>query len=419
MDQRSPWRGESPASSTPAQTPRHTRLLSRGLSSATPVTNTPATSASNGKEGTPASDKVLAGRISKTPQKPAAKKFELSKKEEQAVQKHLDDMNAEKKLFPGSDNWADDEVRLFKILYMRQYSPLLPSDWSMDFLGHPIPEILLASSVDNPPTINSRSDNNYKATKALKDLLTLTEKVRSTVQAGKRPEARLIIEKGLRDYSKWAEQDGGYAHLDYLPNIIIDVVDTTLTPKEIEDHMQAQLRKAAVRQRGHWAVEQAFKAAQDGNENGHQSVIDPEEAEPEDNRVVLVPDKYPAPTPQKSPLAQLTASPQNPDADGSRKDESANEKVDKKTTTGKDVFRPPVVYGLFIVNTSVMVVTMDSAKEEPYLSYQVEVGFNKRGQAVWNALTIAIVVCLARDAMMEMKNGFEVAAVTQESDPDA
>ena len=49
-------------------------------------------------------------------------------------------MERAKALYPGSEDWAKDEERLFEILYLRQDLPILPSHWNIDFRGFPIPE---------------------------------------------------------------------------------------------------------------------------------------------------------------------------------------------------------------------------------------------------------------------------------------
>lgn len=75
---------------------------------------------------------------------------------------HKDKMQDEKQLFPGSSSWAEDEVKLFEILFMREYWPLLPSKWSVDFHGIPVPEVLFASSEVQDPVIFSQSGNDFK-----------------------------------------------------------------------------------------------------------------------------------------------------------------------------------------------------------------------------------------------------------------
>lgn len=160
MDRHSSVSGETPSST---HTPPVNRPLGRSRLSATPLTDTPPTSASGGRAGTPASDRILSGRVKKTSRKIATRKDDvLSEKEKEEERRQLEEMDEERKLFPGSDTWAEDELRLFKILYMRQYCPLLPSHWGMDFRGIPIPDILFASSDAHPPLINSQSGTDFK-----------------------------------------------------------------------------------------------------------------------------------------------------------------------------------------------------------------------------------------------------------------
>jgi hypothetical protein len=81
---------------------------------------------------------------------------------------------------------------------------------------------------------------------------------------------------------------------------------------------------------------------------------------------------------------------------------------------------PPVVYGLFILNTSVLVLTTDSSKgSDSYVSFHVQVDFFDEHQGIWNALTIALAACLARDELRIRITDFEELPCMEESDPDA
>jgi hypothetical protein len=70
-----------------------------------------------------------------------------------------EEMMEEKKLFPGSENWTEGEERLFQKLFMRQYSPLLPLHWGMDFRGIPVPDILFATSDEDEPVVYAHAPN--------------------------------------------------------------------------------------------------------------------------------------------------------------------------------------------------------------------------------------------------------------------
>lgn len=83
--------------------------------------------------------------------------------------------------------------------------------------------------------------------------------------------------------------------------------------------------------------------------------------------------------------------------------------------------RPPVVYGFFIVNSTVLVLSADSSRgENAYVSYHVNTDFLDRRQSIWNALTLAMVVCMARDEMRQRVDDFEpLEDKGESSDPDA
>jgi hypothetical protein len=81
---------------------------------------------------------------------------------------------------------------------------------------------------------------------------------------------------------------------------------------------------------------------------------------------------------------------------------------------------PPVIYGIYILGTSVFVLTMDSAKGDAgYVSFHVDINFADQHQSVWNALTLAIIICSARDEMMGRLGDFERLGTDEDSDPDA
>ncbi|KAM0741704.1 hypothetical protein ACQRIT_004561 [Beauveria bassiana] len=80
---------------------------------------------------------------------------------------------------------------------------------------------------------------------------------------------------------------------------------------------------------------------------------------------------------------------------------------------------PPVVYGFFILNSSVFILTADASRgDNAYVSFHVETDFLDQRQSVWNALTLAIVTCLARDDMRRRTEDFEPLAAEEDSDPD-
>jgi hypothetical protein len=79
-----------------------------------------------------------------------------------------------------------------------------------------------------------------------------------------------------------------------------------------------------------------------------------------------------------------------------------------------------VVWGLFIINSSVFLCTLDAAKEgdDAYVSWHAEIAFTQTRQCVWHALTVALVVCLARDELMTRLDDFDTLPEEPVEDPD-
>ena len=80
---------------------------------------------------------------------------------------------------------------------------------------------------------------------------------------------------------------------------------------------------------------------------------------------------------------------------------------------------PPVVYGLFVVSATLLVLTVDSTKADgAYITFHCDLDLLDSHQSVWNALTVAIAACQARDELCTRLEDFEELPEEQESDPD-
>lgn len=222
---------------------------------------------------------------------------------------------------------------------------------------------------------------------ALLRLIDLTSSVRTTVQSGLREKASPLIKKSLDKYLSWAAEDGGYAHLRYVPNIVTAELDARPGETEITSLMEQRMRALAFLQREYLRVDRDdddFAAVADQGVEGTAALVD----------------RF---------LAKMTAD----DAGDARGDgeEGGDEVVYRR--------KPPVVYGLFVLRSSVFLLTVDSAKGPgAYVSFHVDMHFMDRHQSVWNALTVAIAVCLARDQLAKRLEDFEDLPDVQDSESD-
>ncbi|EGR52653.1 uncharacterized protein TRIREDRAFT_53499 [Trichoderma reesei QM6a] len=351
----------------------------------------------------------------------------------------LADMEAEKRQYLGTSlRWAPLEERLFEILFLRQEIPLLPSYWEEYFLPFPMPEACYCWRKDMNPVVYAHANNTCVATVALARLIDLTADILTTCQSGLRSKAPQMIKKSLEKFLNWAAEDGGYRHLEYLPNIIVEIVD-----RQREDMPQTaafvemRMRDLARKHRQKLAIK---PEKEEGELIGRRSVIKPEY---HGETSVIESDADEPMTPESNdPAGGPVNVKQEDDDEGEEirvaiKRELHSESDDDiamadiplasssaaNSSSLPTLYRrqPPVIFGFFIVGAEVMLLTADSSKDEAAmnLSLQVTLNFEDRSLSIWNALTVAIVVCLARDDMMQRMDDFEEARVVEESDPDA
>ncbi|KAI5463807.1 hypothetical protein BGZ63DRAFT_353390 [Mariannaea sp. PMI_226] len=382
------------------------------------------------------------------------------------------EMEEEKSQYPGAGNWAPDEERLFEILYLRQDLPMLPSTWDCDFRGVPMPEAMFQTSEEFAPIIYAHSKE-FQATFALLRLIDLTAKVRTILQAGRRNKVPGIIKREIDRYLSWAAQDGDYAHLRIIPNIITEVIDTTISQDKITEYIENKMR----------ALGRLQRQFLQGNKNPmFWEVVKPSimtsfsdiKVESEDDSPD--PKKWPGATPKEFNL-ESNSDNLSIETPTRKRTENLDMAMDSKkyrlflsrTSDGIDELasfefaegstdlspvlkleqteedtastsappfpgvlfprtpepisyrhQPPVVYGLFILNTSVLLLTIDSSQgDDAYVTFHIQTDFQDRQQSVWNALTIAIAACRARDELMTRVSDFGELSVIEESDPDA
>ncbi|CAG7564100.1 unnamed protein product [Fusarium equiseti] len=370
---------------------------------------------------------------------------------------HIDnmeeEMKQEKKRYPGASSWAPAEERLFEILFMRQDLPMLPTTWDVDLRGIPISETIFRTSKDFPPIIYAHGKN-FAATQCFTRLVDLTSKTRATCQSGHRKRAPKNIKRELDRYLNWAAQDGGYMHLRIVPNIVTEVIDTTKPEHEITEYIQKRMRLLAKLQREFlredrsphfWDIvkprifkspkvraEPIIKIESDNDESpsrarwltpaesrgSSHSLSEKISVRTECHGIKVEPGlKSPSISATTKVFNATSISNVTPPPHSQSPYSAAEPETPSKYSYTR---HPPVVYGLFIINTSVLALTTDSSQgPDSYVSFHVQVDFSDEHQSIWNALTIALVACLARDELRTRITDFEELPRIEDSDPDA
>lgn len=286
-----------------------------------------------------------------------------------------------------------------------------------------------------------------------------------------------MIKKSLDKYLSWAAEDGGYIHLKYTPNITVEVVDKA-GERDLKTFVETRMGELARSHRELLAiqpeqqdsnstadmdvdreVEMQIKSeveASNGQPLGRnrsrswktlgslmmsklfrlmrRSVIKPEShgetsiIDSDNDESVqlgnLARDRVRVKREEEEEMQIVVKKELLDDSDDDitmADIPMASAALSSSVSPASYLRPPPVIFGFFIVATSVFLLTADSSKDDSAMNVSpyVELDFQDRGQSVWNALTVAIAACLARDDMMKRVGDFEEERVVEESDPDA
>lgn len=366
--------------------------------------------------------------------------------------------------YPGAPTWAPEEKILFERLFMREELPILPGHWEVDLRGIPIAADNFALDDSQKPLIYAHNKE-FQATTALIRLVDLTCDVRTTAQSGLSQKVARLVKKGLDQYLAWAAEDGGYSGLQVVPNIIAEIVDPQLPEAKITEYIEGRMCALAHLQQDY--LREDCKSRFWDIKNVPRQFMTPMMIPPI-GRSLLV-QKYLSPRGKKAvkreradtdelasdSVSLLDVSTQTPGADVKRRrtigtfsletdelaansstlfglqqtppssvcgeDGSAPTLKNTNPTAGKSQYLKslPVVYGLFIIGGTALVLTKDSMKgDDSYISFHVEVDFMDKRQSVWNALTIGMIACMARDDLRSRIDEFDDGDYVDESDPD-
>ncbi|KAE8447722.1 hypothetical protein EG329_010529 [Mollisiaceae sp. DMI_Dod_QoI] len=146
-------------------------------------------------------------------------------------------------------DWHPDAIFLFERLSFRSFEEVLPDVYKIDFSTLP-EDIFAPSSQDTFVNYNCRSYAN--GARALQALLRLGVRAREKLEAV--GSAEQLIAKGIQDYIKWSERDGGYDKMRFLPVLVVVAARPRESTTTISTAIEDQLKFLAERHREHLAL---------------------------------------------------------------------------------------------------------------------------------------------------------------------
>ena len=265
--------------------------------------------------------------------------------------------------------WALSEKQLFYHLALRGFEPLIPEHWMVDFKTLPLS--LFANENTDPPLIEVLQGSEFRAQRALRDLIETGKIVRDKSLASPSMPMAKTVEKSIKGYFAWAFADGGFdtAHADYVPNYLIMTRRRGQTTAAAIAGLNTRLRKLAFRHRERLGILSSIEPS--AGSSLHNDLRD-----------------------------------------------STTQVFDDSAVT-----ELPVLVGVLIVSTILVVFTLNgynslggNAKDEhdidnSGLRFIAKFDFGNSAYDVWNAIAVAITAVHIREGMEN--NGFDKMAVVK------
>lgn len=140
--------------------------------------------------------------------------------------------------------WPEADVALYRKIDMRGREPLLPGSWEKDFPG--FPRVLFNFNPDRTFIKSVGSTNkkgaDFRAIKALEELVDLGTRVRDKIKCEKAPEG--IIKRAISDYFKWSMKDLGiWTKKDWTPILAIEVGLPEADTELLQSNITSKLKK--------------------------------------------------------------------------------------------------------------------------------------------------------------------------------
>ncbi|KAK4204903.1 hypothetical protein QBC40DRAFT_74624 [Triangularia verruculosa] len=287
----------------------------------------------------------------------------------------------------GSEDWNADQRKVHKLIFLRGLHPMIPSNWRICFkmwgINQPHLDDVFTPTDSEKRVVIHAYKGIHAAGKALENLFYLSQYVTDYEELGLQRKASSLIVKAIRNYIKWS------------------MMDASITPRKdlsvvlVHDYTAQIHNLPPSSSRGNSMEADPESSVDDSDE-------EQEREDGYDDHTAKIEIEYLMSRSIKKRLRAL----------GKR----WREVLMKNKTF---VAEPPTLYQFSIIQHMVVLSSYDPSSPKNPIIILDQFPMNDRGQWLWNALSIAIPVHLARDAMIELLDVEGVTAEEGESDdPD-
>ncbi|KAK3390992.1 hypothetical protein B0H63DRAFT_129367 [Podospora didyma] len=285
----------------------------------------------------------------------------------------------------GSQLWNEEQRKVHRLLYLRGFQPMIPSAWRMDFLmwGVAQPEM---DEVFTPLTrrkkhvLISACGNELTATKALESLFYLTQTVKDYAKLGESEKITSYIVKTIRAYNKWAMKDTGVDLKDALPILAVKGYELDFNGGDVDGDVDSGW--------GTPSEDDEDDDEEEGEEEGDDDLVHAMSRDMERT------------------LKRM----------GSR----WRHLLRSEGQTGQTRFaiQPPTLYLFGVHQHTILLTSFDPSVRRSRVIVLETMRVRERGDWLWNALSIAIPVNIARQSLLRFREYGYFGPTPPEEEPD-
>ncbi|CAJ2513525.1 Uu.00g016440.m01.CDS01 [Anthostomella pinea] len=313
--------------------------------------------------------------------------------------------------------WHLDQIALNETVKARNEFSLMPTSWQMHFRGIPFPEGLFyvkKKETSARPRIYQRNDKyELQGAMTLRNLISIQARIRD-ITTELRRDRRLIKSRKLQRWEQYESEPKPEPPSDHEDDDDDkDGYGAESAQESDEDEPLKEQVRNHIKEIVHHLRRPLKKAIEWAKEDG--GIVKYGKQLPPNIGVWVYKDIDTSTDPHNEGeisrrMCQLSAEWQK---------QVPN---DEDVPEGKEMPTPPVIFGFFIMQNILSIVTIDPSKDDAPAHIFCQLNMAEYNQQQWNALAIMLTICWARDCLLAAIPTFpqfHVIEKSDSSDPDA
>lgn len=315
----------------------------------------------------------------------------------------------------GSEEWNPEQRKVHKLIYMRGLHPILPSFMKLDLkmwgITQPLDQIFAPSDSRKRVAIYVRGSE-VAATKALEALFRLSQTVNDYEEIGYQDKIAPTIVKALSNYWRWALQDVGLGKKGIFSTLLIRSYPEDFVGDGDYDSEDEEMSDAPTTETGDVVQSTETDSVEASIETRSEQESDSDSDDSEDSEEARATEER---------QRRFTRAVSHDLKKRMLNMASTWRESLRNGSSQSFITKPPTLFGFAVVQHILMLVSHDSSLETNEVVVLEQIRLNDRGLWLWNALSIAIPISIARDMLVRTRESVGIGTPEKDDgndDPD-